>query len=736
MLNSLGMLTFFFLSFVWAQEPITADLRLQVEDATYVHVLQRVNTKMSEVVIHNCKCDFEEKYRSIYTDKIKRIVPIQLDEDSWVLRIFFYIDIYNVDVTVSNGYMDIWVLEDRGLERVEYDSPYSMEEFLYSTEDDIDQTYPPDIKLQFLHGSALSLPLQFDQQFFMLCSPKESLRTMSLMDLKAHLDEMKNQALFTEWGDALYALGWRYYQEGLLLEADYYFEKHQDRIGSSSPRCRAIVDTHLALQQKNWDNYQKGVQSAFAYGASDLQTLGALAYLSHEKGYPSRKKIAQALRAATAEPNHLLLAAELFQMSGHYHESSEILEDLYARGTFLDEPEKDQRVALRYGDSLLVEDRVSDAKKVWRGIPQELFMMRHVLSLMNEDVDAHATWPQNIPFLYRIANSYSSEPEARVEAMYMIAQVNTILDSRMQALRAWKKLLQDFSDVGQKSDGGANLWALYYLEIMDLHEKGLWGDIIELHEEIWFDDMLAFALDPQVFQHVIDAYMNFGFEEEAIALTRKLRPQQMPFFSEEEEALSFLTTARLYRQKPHGVGEGLATLDQIATKNVSAKTKNEIDILRAELLMDIQKYEEAVNVLNTVKASRQFRVPAQYLLGVAYAEQNKCALSVQEAQPSLLSQATIDKVFSIVHVYNLAKCAAQQGQKNNALAYLEYAKIQELTAEEKSRVDYLISEYGGAVPDIPKGAEEENLLWNKIRKEKQENDSFTSDFQKWKSQSK
>ena len=27
----------------------------------------------------------------------------------------------------------------------------------------------------------------------------------------------------------------------IIFEADYYFEKHQDRIGSTSPRCRAIV---------------------------------------------------------------------------------------------------------------------------------------------------------------------------------------------------------------------------------------------------------------------------------------------------------------------------------------------------------------------------------------------------------------------------------------------------------------------------------------------------------------
>ena len=65
---------------------------LPVKEGSYVHVLQKIQPKMSEVVMHKCpNCKFEEKYRSIYTDKIQRLVPVQLDEDSWVLRIFFYL---------------------------------------------------------------------------------------------------------------------------------------------------------------------------------------------------------------------------------------------------------------------------------------------------------------------------------------------------------------------------------------------------------------------------------------------------------------------------------------------------------------------------------------------------------------------------------------------------------------------------------------------------------------------
>ena len=736
-MSTLLITIFFWFGLVQAQEPVTAELRLPVKEGSYVHVLQKIQPKMSEVVIHKCpKCKFEEKYRSIYTDKIQRLVPVRLDEDSWVLRIFFYLDIYTLDVTISNGYMDIWVLEDRGIEYVSYDSPYSVEEFLTATEEEQDQIYPPDMKILFLHGGAMSLPLQFDNQFFSLCSPKDSLREKSIAELKAYYNLMKSEAMFTEWGDALYALGWKYYQEELFFEADYYFEKHQDRIGSTSPRCRAIVDTHLSLRKKEWGTYQKGVQSAYSYGGSDLQTLGALAYLSHETGYPSRKKLAQTLRAMTAEPNHLLLAAELFQMSGYYRESLELLSDLYDRGVFLDEPEKDTRVALRYGDALYVDDRMDEAKKVWRSVPQELSMMRHILAILNEEVNVHAKWPHTIPFLYRVANNLASEEEARAEAMYLIAQIHTMLSAPTYAMKAWKKFILEFEQA-RLSDAGSNLWALYYLEVIDLQEKEDWGGIIELHEEIWFDDMLDYALDPQVFQHVIDAYMNFGFEEEAIFLTRKLRPQQQPFFTEEEEAKSFITTAKLYKQTRNGRREGLATLALISTDNLSAKTKNEIEILRAELLIDDERYEDAEKILRKVKASRQFRTQARYLLGVVFSQQEKCDQFVREVTPAILSQPEIDAVFSIAHMYGFAHCAAENSKVTDATAYLDYAKIQKgVTPEEEARMNYLMSKYDGRNFEILPGSEEEEFLWNKLLREKKDNDDFTTEYEKWKSQSK
>ena len=47
------------------------------------------------------------------------------------------------------------------------------------------------------------------------------------------------------------------------------------------------------------------------------------------------------------------------------------------------------------------------------------------MAILNEEVNV----PQNghtIPFLYRVANNLASEEEARAEAMYLIAQIQTV----------------------------------------------------------------------------------------------------------------------------------------------------------------------------------------------------------------------------------------------------------------------------------------------------------------------
>ena len=69
----------------------------------------------------------------------------------------------------------------------------------------------------------MSLPFEFDNQFFALCAPKDSLREKSIAELKTYYNEMKSEAMFTEWGDALYALGWKYYQEGTIFRSRLLF---------------------------------------------------------------------------------------------------------------------------------------------------------------------------------------------------------------------------------------------------------------------------------------------------------------------------------------------------------------------------------------------------------------------------------------------------------------------------------------------------------------------------------
>ena len=88
-------------------------------------------------------------------------------------------------------------------------------------------------------------------------------------------------------------------------------------------------------------------------------------------------------------------------------------------------------------------------------------------------------------------------------------------------------------------------------------------------------------------------------------------------------------------------------------------------------------------------------------------------------------------------MYAFATCAAEKGQNSDATAYLEYAKIQKgVTPEEEARMNYLMSKYDGREFEISPGSDEEKFLWNKLLREKKENDDFTKEYEKWKSQSK
>ena len=193
-----------------------------------------------------------------------------------------------------------------------------------------------------------------------------------------------------------------------------------------------------------------------------------------------------------------------------------------------------------------------------------------------------------------------------------------------------------------------------------------------------------------------------------------------------------------FRFKPNGRREGLATLELIKTENLSARTKNEIDILRAELLIDDKRYEDAEKILSRVKASRQFRIQAQYLLGVVFSHKKVCDQFVKEVTPAILSQTEIDQVFSTGHMYAFADCAAEMSQTSDAIAYLEYAKIQKgVESDEKSRINYLMSKYDGRNFDLPPlEKDSEEPLWNTLLREKKKSDDFTEKYEKWKSESK
>ena len=87
----------------------------------------------------------------------------------------------------------------------------------------------------------------------------------------------------------------------------------------------------------------------------------------------------------------------------------------------MDQPKLQQRLALRLGDASLVVGELDAAKKYWLMAPDDLNSVRQTLALMLEKGTEY--WVQSIPTLYQ--TSQTSSYEARAEATYLIAQINT-----------------------------------------------------------------------------------------------------------------------------------------------------------------------------------------------------------------------------------------------------------------------------------------------------------------------
>ena len=152
--------------------------------------------------------------------------------------------------------------------------------------------------------------------------------------------------------------------------------------------------------------------------------------------------------------------------------------------------------------------------------------------------------------------------------------------------------------------------------------------------------------------------------------------------------------------------------------------------------MDKKQYDDAIAVLQRLKRSRQFRVQAQYLIGASFAAKDDCAAAMKEVGTSILSKSEIDGIFSLLHLYDFAHCAAEQGQKQSAVAFLEYGKTQEITPKERALLNYLIADYDGGVYKPPPGSDEENFLWNRLIQEKVDNEAFQAEYDQWKQDSK
>ena len=82
-----------------------SQIRFAVEDDTMVQTLPTIKDKMAEIRITHCSIDLTEALNSVKRPEIRRITPINMGEESWLLRI----DLARPDILLKAKVIDgVW----------------------------------------------------------------------------------------------------------------------------------------------------------------------------------------------------------------------------------------------------------------------------------------------------------------------------------------------------------------------------------------------------------------------------------------------------------------------------------------------------------------------------------------------------------------------------------------------------------------------------------------------------
>ena len=157
-----------------------SQIRFAVDEDTMVQTLPTIKDKMAEIQITHCSLDLTEELNTIKRPEIRRITPINMGEESWLLRI----DLARPDILlkakVIDGILEINVYSDEDF-RTRFATCPKYGEFvedLFAS----DVVLPPSVDLRPLYSTSIAYP-------------------MSVMDVPFEVLSLTGDAIESEWAD-------------------------------------------------------------------------------------------------------------------------------------------------------------------------------------------------------------------------------------------------------------------------------------------------------------------------------------------------------------------------------------------------------------------------------------------------------------------------------------------------------------------------------------------------------
>lgn len=532
--------------------------------------------------------------------------------------------------------------------------------------------FPP---LMFLHGAAMSHAMTANDFVPLLPAPA-SLPRSTWAAIDRARQTMLNAKTKVSLARARYELGWLYLEKGFDREARYYFEFLAKNPGAVPARDVALARARAALACKHWDQARERLREAYRYGARESAIVEGFGVVSLATGIPGRSLTSRVLSRVTGRPEALLLAAELLQRDGFYRESRPLLEALAGRAT----GRTARLIALRLGDARTLDGEYTAAVRAYREGPKALGQFRIMLVELLEK--GPSEWAAAVP---RFNQMGRSDGEVGAEALYVLAQLDSMMGSQVDAISDLSKMIRNHRRVAQRSDVPEKLWSIYKERQSRLIGAEKWFDVAALHEGAWHPIVRRAVDDHELLMGISRAYEEIGLPSKALQVTLAVYPMMLKAGKEDDKLI--LDLARLYGETGNPK-EGLRTLRYLNSKK-SKSTDGAVAMLRASLLEKSGNMEGAQAALKRAAKVPEYRDEANVYLARIDAEAGRCRQAASVLWSKLITPEGQKKFVHPRPYLALARCMAAKGEGEMAATAARLASARTDSEEESRYAEYI-----------------------------------------------